>query len=158
MDKNITFTKVTEPVLPVRDPTSDIALLSRKGSAILKEVMEQKEKMAARKKFWELAGSQMGDILGVKKQVEDDDEERSVSTSGIKSSSQYKGIMDGMTDLKVFFTFSEKFEASSEFAKNKTLRQQREYLPIYQCREELLQVIRENSIVVIVRQRLVYFY
>lgn len=34
-----------------------------------------------------------------------------------------------------------KGEAVSEFAKSKTLAQQRQYLPIYSVRDELLQVI-----------------
>lgn len=44
----------------------------------------------------------------------------------------------------------EKEEASSEFAKTKTIQEQREFLPIYSVREELINVIRENQIVVIV--------
>lgn len=38
----------------------------------------------------------------------------------------------------------------SEFAKSKTMKEQREYLPIYSVREELLTVIRDNKIVIIV--------
>ena len=41
-------------------------------------------------------------------------------------------------------------QAVSEFAKTKTLQEQRRFLPVYDCREELLQVIRENQIVVVV--------
>ena len=33
----------------------------------------------------------------------------------------------------------------SSFAKNRTLKEQREYLPAFACREELLKVIRENQ-------------
>ena len=38
----------------------------------------------------------------------------------------------------------------SEFAKSKTLKEQREYLPIYSVRDQLMTVIRDNKIVVIV--------
>ena len=44
----------------------------------------------------------------------------------------------------------EKTEASSEFAKKKSMKEQREYLPIFAVRHELLNVIRDNSVVVIV--------
>lgn len=44
----------------------------------------------------------------------------------------------------------EKSEASSEFAKQKTIREQREYLPIFAARTELLNIVRDNSVVVIV--------
>jgi len=43
-----------------------------------------------------------------------------------------------------------KSEAQSEFARTKTIKQQREHLPIYTCRDELLQVIRDNQVVVVV--------
>ena len=39
-----------------------------------------------------------------------------------------------------------KQEASSEFSKTKTIKQQREYLPIFAVRDELMQVIRENQV------------
>ena len=41
-------------------------------------------------------------------------------------------------------------EASSDFAKKKTLKEQRQYLPIFAARSELLNIIRDNPIVVIV--------
>lgn len=41
-------------------------------------------------------------------------------------------------------------QAISEWAKSKTLQEQRRFLPVYDCREELLQVIRENQVVVVV--------
>lgn len=44
----------------------------------------------------------------------------------------------------------EKNEASSEFAKKKSLREQREYLPVFAVRQELLNIIRDNSVVIIV--------
>ena len=41
-------------------------------------------------------------------------------------------------------------QAASDFAKNKTMSEQRRFLPVYGCRDELLQVIRENQVVVVV--------
>ena len=38
----------------------------------------------------------------------------------------------------------------SDFAKRKSIRQQREFLPIFSVRDELLNVVRENAVVVIV--------
>lgn len=42
--------------------------------------------------------------------------------------------------------------AQSDFAKSKTLKEQREYLPIFAVREQLLNVIRENQVIVVVGQ------
>ena len=41
-------------------------------------------------------------------------------------------------------------QGSSEFSRTKTIQEQREFLPIFSVREELLNVIRENQVVVIV--------
>lgn len=41
-------------------------------------------------------------------------------------------------------------QAQSEFAKTKSIAEQRRFLPVYTVREELLQVIRENQVVVVV--------
>ena len=38
----------------------------------------------------------------------------------------------------------------SEFARNNTIKDQRKLLPVYEIREELLQIIRENQVVVVV--------
>ena len=61
---------------------------------------------------------------------------------------------DGEIDYKKssgFASFIGKRDAAvSEFTKAKSMRQQREYLPIFSVREELLNVVRENSVVVIV--------
>ena len=45
---------------------------------------------------------------------------------------------------------AQKNEAVSQFAKTKTMKEQREYLPIFGVRDALLEVIRENQITVIV--------
>ena len=41
-------------------------------------------------------------------------------------------------------------QAASEFSKNNTIQQQRCLLPVFSVREELMEVIRENQIVVVV--------
>ena len=35
-------------------------------------------------------------------------------------------------------------EKKSEFAKSKTLKQQREFLPVYACRHDLLKIVHDN--------------
>ena len=45
-----------------------MAQVSRKGSAVVRVQREQKERKKAQKKHWELAGSRIGDIMGVKKE------------------------------------------------------------------------------------------
>ena len=51
----------------VQDATSDMAIVSRKGSLVVKKQREQKERKKAQSKHWELAGTKLGDNLGVEK-------------------------------------------------------------------------------------------
>jgi HrpA-like RNA helicase len=49
------------------------------------------------------------------------------------------------------YAFSFSFpQARSDFAQSKSIAEQRQYLPIFTVREELLTVIRENQVVIIV--------
>jgi ABC-type polysaccharide/polyol phosphate transport system ATPase subunit len=41
-------------------------------------------------------------------------------------------------------------EAQSQFAMNKSMTEQREYLPVYAVKDDLLNIVRENQITVIV--------
>jgi HrpA-like RNA helicase len=43
-----------------------------------------------------------------------------------------------------------KSEAQSDFAKTKTMQEQRQFLPIYDVREELMGIVRENNVIVVV--------
>uniref|UniRef100_A0A671XT97 RNA helicase n=1 Tax=Sparus aurata TaxID=8175 RepID=A0A671XT97_SPAAU len=81
----------------VKDATSDMAIISRKGSQLVRKHREQKE-----------------------------------------------------TEQKFADHMKEKSEASSDFAKKKTLLEQRQYLPIFAVRQQLLNIIRDNSIVIVV--------
>ncbi|XP_069988555.1 pre-mRNA-splicing factor ATP-dependent RNA helicase PRP16 isoform X2 [Penaeus vannamei] len=138
LDGRIVFTKQPEPVIPVKDSTSDMAQVSRKGSAAVKSRREQRERRKAAKKEWELAGTQLGNLIGVKKEDERDD----------------RKIEEGETDYKADQKFAEHMkdanEASSDFAKKKSIKEQRQFLPVFAVREELLRIIRENSVVIIV--------
>ncbi|XP_060796794.1 pre-mRNA-splicing factor ATP-dependent RNA helicase PRP16 isoform X1 [Neoarius graeffei] len=140
LDGRIVFTKQPEPVIPVRDPTSDMAIISRKGSQLVRRHREQKERKKAQHKHWELAGTKLGDIMGIKKE-EDSSDTKPVGEDG---------TVDYKAEQKFAEHMKEKTEASSEFAKRKTLLEQRQYLPIFAVRQQLLNIIRDNSIVIVV--------
>ncbi|XP_076916304.1 pre-mRNA-splicing factor ATP-dependent RNA helicase DEAH7-like [Bidens hawaiensis] len=141
LDGRIVFTKQAEPIMPVKDPTSDMAIISRNGSKLVREVHEKQSMNKSRQRFWELAGSKLGNILGVEKTAEQIDADTAVVGE------------DGEVDFKEDAKFAQhlkKGEAVSDFAKSKSLSQQRQYLPIFSVRDELLQVVRENQVVVVV--------
>ncbi|PIN05604.1 mRNA splicing factor ATP-dependent RNA helicase [Handroanthus impetiginosus] len=141
LDGRIVFTKQAEPIMPLKDPTSDMAIISRKGSNLVREIREKQSMNKSRQRFWELAGSKLGDILGVEKTAEQIDADTAVVGE--------QGEVDFKEEAK-FAQHLKKGDAVSDFAKTKSMAQQRQYLPIFSVREELLQVIRENQVVVVV--------
>ncbi|CAI5509132.1 unnamed protein product [Closterium sp. Naga37s-1] len=142
LDGRIVFTKQQEPVMPLKDPTSDMAIIARKGSALVREIREKQQQNKSRQKFWELAGSKLGNILGAKKSAADVD----ADTAKVDE----EGEVDYKDNVKFADHMKSTGGAASDFAKNKSIAEQRMYLPIYSVRDELLQVIRENQIVVVV--------
>ena len=81
-----------------------------------------------REKFWELAGSKIGNLLKVEEKKEKQGE-KIEEGHDYRAESQYSKIM------------SKKIEAVSEFAKSKTLQEQKEFLPIFSVKQELMTVI-----------------
>ncbi|KAG9475009.1 hypothetical protein GDO78_003458 [Eleutherodactylus coqui] len=139
LDGRIVFTKQPEPVIPVRDPTSDMAIISRKGSQLVRKHREQKERKKAQHKHWELAGTKLGDIMGIKKQEEESEKPMNED-----------GAVDYKAEQKFADHMRERSEASSEFSRKKTIMEQRQFLPIFAVQQELLTIIRDNSIVIVV--------
>ena len=66
LDGRTVFTKQLDPINPIRDPTSDMAVFSKKGSALVKEKREQAERAKAAAKLAALGGTALGNIMGVR--------------------------------------------------------------------------------------------
>lgn len=139
LDGRIVFTTQMEAVQIVRDPNSDLAKLAKKGSAILRVIREKNERAKMRERFWELAGSKMGQIIGEPKEEEKQKEAEPVSMTDNTDTAEDYGT-----------TLFKKSEAVSEFSKSKTMKEQREYLPIFSVRDELLTIIGDNNVTIIV--------
>eukprot|EP01105_Mastigella_eilhardi_P010206 TRINITY_DN2387_c0_g1_i1.p1 TRINITY_DN2387_c0_g1~~TRINITY_DN2387_c0_g1_i1.p1 ORF type:complete len:1291 (-),score=339.01 TRINITY_DN2387_c0_g1_i1:266-4138(-) len=142
LDGRIVFTKLMDPVCPVRDPTSDMAVIARNGSLLVRETRERREREKSARSRTQLAGTKLGDMLGVKKEPEEGETDQGNQPDGeggdYKASSQYGSFADKKT------------EAVSQFALTHTLGEQRQLLPIYGCKRDLMQIIRDNQVVIIV--------
>ena len=84
----------------------------------------------------------MGNALRVKKEVVKETDFQAL-----------EGDNNGEVDYKKSTGYAahmvkQKKEAVSVFAKTKSIRQQREFLPIFSVRDSLLGTIRENNVVV----------
>jgi len=145
---NVSFSNAKQAISTVKDPSSDFAKMSRSGSATLRYIRMNKDKNAMRQKFWELGGTKMGNAMGLAKKEgegvkqEGDEQDYRKENQFAQHIKTEPGDDDGET--------KKDSQAVSKFAKTKTIREQREYLPVFSVREELLNVIRENSCVVIV--------
>ncbi|PWN89800.1 P-loop containing nucleoside triphosphate hydrolase protein [Acaromyces ingoldii] len=143
LDGKTVFTRQLEPVNPVRDPTSDMAVFSRKGSRLVRERREQKERQRAAAKAAALAGTALGNIMGVKSE-EEQEEQQQKGEGGGKEEYSHKSESQFASHLK------KDKGGGSAFSRGKTLKEQRQYLPAFACRDELMAMIRENQVVVVV--------
>lgn len=66
LDGRKIFTKQLDPVPAVRDPQSDMAVFSRKGSKVVKEKRQQKERQKQAQEATNMAGTALGNLMGVK--------------------------------------------------------------------------------------------
>ncbi|KAI5989744.1 hypothetical protein EDD15DRAFT_2171089 [Pisolithus albus] len=143
LDGKTIFTKQLEPINPIRDPSSDMAVFSKKGSALVKEKREQAERAKAAAKLASLEGTSLGNIMGV-----EDTEAAAEGASLVADRAQEAAASGQKEDYKGDSKFASHLKASSgvsSFAKSRTLKEQREYLPAFACREDLLRVIRDNQ-------------
>ncbi|KAL9186185.1 hypothetical protein ACHAXT_005423 [Thalassiosira profunda] len=154
------FSVVREAVPTVRDATSDFARMAREGSATLQRLREKKERGGMRQKFWELGGSRMGDAMRVKEEKtgggEGEKGGEGDSAEAEKKQEAEEKDDGGEVDYKKSTGFAKHMAkqkpdaAKSEFARTKSIREQREYLPAFSVRDSLLQTVRENNIVIVV--------
>lgn len=138
LDGRTIFTKQLDPVPAVKDYQSDMAVFSRKGSKVVRERRQQRERQRQAHEATNLAGTNLGNLMGVKEDEGDSalpiaTEEEETKTTGNKFSEHMK-----------------RNEGSSEFSQSKTLKEQREFLPAFAVREDLLRVIRDNQVIIVV--------
>ncbi|KAF7317971.1 hypothetical protein MKEN_00885500 [Mycena kentingensis (nom. inval.)] len=146
LDGRTVYTKQLAPINPIRDPTSDMAVFSRKGSPLVKEKREQAERAKAAAKIAAIGGTALGNIMGVKDEeaeaiAEEERKEKEAKEKG--ETADYRGESKFASHLKAS-------SGISSFAKTRTLKEQREYLPAFASREDLLKCIRENQVIVVI--------
>ncbi|KAJ5763759.1 hypothetical protein N7533_002440 [Penicillium manginii] len=138
LDGRTIFTKQLEPISAIRDPQSDMAVFSRKGSKVVRDRRQQRERQKQAQEATNMAGTALGNLMGVK-----EDEGDSAVAAPVEDVYKSGG--------NKFSKHLKKDEGgASAFSKSKTLREQREFLPAFAVREDLLRVIRDNQVVVVV--------
>ncbi|KAH8155347.1 uncharacterized protein LAJ45_00357 [Morchella importuna] len=144
LDGRRVFTKQLDPIPAVRDPQSDMAVFSRKGSTLVKEKRMQRERTKQAQEATNIAGTALGNVLGVK----DDDD---TDSAAVLAADSAEGDGGGSNKFSEHMAKQKPQEGGgSELTKGRTLREQREFLPAFAVREEVLRVIRDNQVVVVV--------
>ncbi|KAF8951662.1 DEAH-box RNA helicase prp16 [Haplosporangium bisporale] len=147
LDGRVVFTKQVEAVQSVKDPTSDMAIFSRKGSALVREKREQAERQKAAPKF-QVAGTALGNVMGLENPEDKANAEAAEAAAKVKDLDD-EDDLDGKGDSQ-FASHLKTSEAASAFSRSKTMKEQREYLPAFAVREELMRVIRDNQVIIVV--------
>lgn len=138
LDGRTVFTKQLDPIPAVRDAQSDMAVFSRKGSKVVMERRHQRERARQAQQATNVAGTALGNLMGVKE--EDTDSALPIAAEDT----------DKKDNSNKFSEHMKKNEGASNFSQNKSLREQREYLPAFAVREDLLRVIRDNQVIIVV--------
>ncbi|KAL6908720.1 pre-mRNA splicing factor ATP-dependent RNA helicase prp16 [Trichoderma evansii] len=126
LDGKTIFTKQLEPV-----PA---------GSKVVKESRQQRERQKQAHEATSITGTALGNIMGAKE--EDGDSALPIPAEEDMEKTERKG--------NKFSEHIKNAEGASDFSKSKTLREQREFLPAFAVREELLRVIRENQVIIVI--------
>ncbi|KAJ2018654.1 Pre-mRNA-splicing factor ATP-dependent RNA helicase PRP16 [Coemansia sp. S680] len=129
------LTRQLDPVKTVVDPTSDLAVFARKGSALVRDLREKRERAKATRDAVNMAGTTLGNVMGVR--VEDEEGEALAGSGNDASTNPNDSTTAGSL-------------GGSEFARTRSIREQREYLPAFVCRDDLLRVIAENQVTIVV--------
>lgn len=107
-------------ISPIKDPSSELAVSARTGSAVVRERKERKERAQQAKDRSAMLASAIAGVLGVN---DEESEETAPKTEAEDDSSP------------------------GDFA---DIQRQRKQLPAYVVRDELMQIIAENQIVVVI--------
>ncbi|KIR34642.1 pre-mRNA-splicing factor ATP-dependent RNA helicase PRP16 [Cryptococcus deuterogattii 99/473] len=138
LDGTVAYTKQLDPINPVKDGTSDMAIFAKKGSVLVRERRERQEREKAAAKAASIAGTTLGNLMGVK-------DEPDLGEEGQKD-----GVTENYKADSQFSSHLKKSEGVSNFAKTRTLKEQREYLPAFAVREELMGMIRDHQVLVVI--------
>lgn len=140
LDGRTIFTKQLDPVPAVRDNQSDMAVFSRKGSKVVKERRQQRERQKQAQEATSLAGTTLGNVMGVKNEEDTDSALPIPKQDEDKAEPQSHKFSEVMKEN----------DGASDFSQSKSMREQREFLPAFAVREDLLSVIRDNQVVIVV--------
>jgi pre-mRNA-splicing factor ATP-dependent RNA helicase DHX38/PRP16 len=143
-DKKKFHKGMKEVIKTCKDPTSDMALLAKNGSEILKRIRENNDRSKIRDRFWELSNkNRLGQVLNMRDHKNAGNAQANQNIDSSDDDNPKTSYLDHLNKIK-------SSKGASDFSKSKTLKQQREYLPVFSVRKDLTTLINNNKIVIVV--------
>lgn len=139
--------KKTESALfnVVKDETCDFVKAAKKGSEFLKHLKNESERSKARDRYWELENSKLGELLKIYKNAAKDTDRRTVEQESdvfdYKKEKKYGSIFNAEKDKK---------DKKNGLLEKEQLIKTKQSLPIYKAKQELLEMVYNNNIIIIV--------
>jgi pre-mRNA-splicing factor ATP-dependent RNA helicase DHX38/PRP16 len=158
----------SDVVMPVKDYTSDMAIVARKGSALVSQYREKRGRGGLnRVKYWELGTTAVG---AKAKEYADKNAENAVTETALvheRNAGDWRKDMKFADSIGAAASMSrasaaaadaracavsagDDVEVSVPFEKRMSTAEIRRSLPVFRVRDDLLNVIRENQVVVVV--------
>lgn len=136
-------------VWPVKDPTSNMAVIAKKGSSTVDYFRETREKGKSRVKYWEL-----GTASGAKgkEQAERDAELGARNNLTNNDNTDWKEDMKFSNALRKSRTHDSSVSTKDDASQATSITAVRSLLPVYAVRNELMNIMREHQVCVIVRE------
>ena len=144
---HIILTKQNQKIEIVKDPMSDISRMAKRGSNILRYIRERKEATKYQENQEQINGdlnSNMNNEMKTKNIFQD------LNINNLEIEGISPELSQTMVEGSYANMLKNKLAAISEFAKTKTIKEQKESLPIFSVKEELLNIIRDNKVTIIV--------
>ncbi|CAM9011237.1 unnamed protein product [Wickerhamomyces anomalus] len=126
------FTTQRDPISPVRDPQSDIAIAAKRGSALVQQRRQQRERKSKAKDAASLVGSVIGEVLGVDQQK---------NQSDVNKNSKFNNLPKENSNGD---------DVEAEIGTKLSIEEQRKTLPAYAARDDVLKMIRDNQVVIVI--------
>lgn len=135
-------------VWPVKDPTSNMAVIARNGSPTVSAFRENRDRGKPQVKYWEL-GSHSGAKAMENAHAEAERAAKDISLQN--DSKEWKEQMKFSSAIAKRWDHSKASEPGRNHGRSKdTIRDTRRSLPVYSVKRRLLNVIREHQICVVV--------
>ncbi|GAW81615.1 pre-mRNA-splicing factor ATP-dependent RNA helicase PRP16 [Plasmodium gonderi] len=136
----------------VKDETCDFVKAAKKGSEFLRYFKNENENSKARDRYWEIGRSKLGELLRMYKKNQNDSSAKYGTDASPVEEESNMDIFDYKKDkmYSTIFNLENKKNKKSTLQDKEDLLKLKESLPIFKSKNELLEAVYNNNIIIIV--------